>query len=227
MSVIRAHAALEALLDPSHEVSQAEVLVGHFGGLRRLLASPRRDLRAAGLSLEAARRISAVRELAQALLRGQRPRKRALLDARAVAELLPHLAWHPVEEVWLVPLDRGARPLGRVLIARGGAASCAIFPSEVLSVALRCRARSIYLLHNHPSGDPTPSEEDVRFTEKLVTAARLIGVQLEDHVVVGGGRYAAMLARKRGALRLDGLRAQRWKRKGTLTRFSLPWKEGT
>jgi DNA repair protein RadC len=144
-----------------------------------------------------------------------------------VACSLPHLAWHRVEEVWALPVDARLRPLERVLIARGGAASCAVTPAEILAVALRVRARGLFLVHNHPSGDPTPSPDDIAFTARLLEAAAVLDVRIEDHLVLGGGRFASVLSRRRGALRRLVAGAQRWKRSGTVTRRSLPPNCGT
>jgi DNA repair protein RadC len=88
------------------------------------------------------------------------------------------------EEVWLLGLDarNGLRLVKRV--AQGGAHGCAVMPRDILRPALREGASAIILVHNHPSGDPTPSPDDVLMTRALATACDAVGIALLDHVIV-------------------------------------------
>jgi DNA repair protein RadC len=70
-------------------------------------------------------------------------------------------------------------------------------PAEVIQPAVRDNAPSIIVVHNHPSGDPTPSAEDVAITRELVSAGKLMGVELLDHVVIGNGNRYVSLNEKR------------------------------
>jgi DNA repair protein RadC len=65
-------------------------------------------------------------------------------------------------------------------------------PREVFAAAIRDRASSILLVHNHPSGDPTPSPDDLAITKQLVGAGKLVGIPLLDHVIVAGDRYVSL-----------------------------------
>lgn len=192
--------ALEALIGPPSESSPGlgRALVEHFGSLRGLLVSRPTELVAAGLAPEVAHRIAATRRLATALMR--RRRSRRLLSPRLVVRQVPHLSWHPVEEIWVIPVDGTMRALGCTLVARGNSASCAVTPGEIFGPALRHRARGVFVVHNHPSGDPTPSPTDLVFTERLREAAKLLALNIEDHLVVGGGRFASILTRRRGEI---------------------------
>ena len=67
-----------------------------------------------------------------------------------------------------------------------------VYPREVAKRALELGARAIIMVHNHPSGDPTPSPEDVALTDRLRRAGELIGIKVLDHVVVGQGRFVSM-----------------------------------
>lgn len=192
--------ALELIIGPAHgsQAGLGQALVTHFGSLRGLLVSRSAELIAAGLAPEAARRIAATRRLATALVRRRRARR--LLSPRLVVRLVPHLSWHPTEEVWVIAVDGTMRALGCTLVARGSAASCAVTPGEILGPALRHRARGVFVVHNHPSGDPTPSPTDLVFTERLREAAKLLVVNIEDHLVVAGDRFASILTRRHGAI---------------------------
>lgn len=195
----RALSMLDALLAGGHHGPPTGALVAHFGGLRRLLLARPSELSAAGLDGERIARITATRGLWRALLRPTRARR--LLSPQLVAGALPHLSWHEVEEVWVLPVDAGLRLLSRVLVARGSAASCAVTAAEIFGPALRSRARGLFVVHNHPSGDPTPSASDLAFTERLVAASKLLSLRVEDHLVVGADRWASILTRRRGSCR--------------------------
>jgi len=110
-----------------------------------------------------------------------------------VAWARPRLAALDHEEVWLLSLDgrNGLRASQRV--AQGGLHGCALTPRDVLRPALRDAASAIVLVHNHPSGDPSPSPEDVDMTRALGAACDVVGVPLIDHVVVARGGAASLL----------------------------------
>ncbi len=74
----------------------------------------------------------------------------------------------------------------------------AVHPREIFHQAIRHHAASILVAHNHPSGDPTPSPEDIDFTKKLVEAGNTIGIPVQDHLVIGRGRYVSL--RQNGCL---------------------------
>lgn len=96
----------------------------------------------------------------------------------------PRLATLDHEEVWLLTLDahNGVKSTRR--IAQGGLHGCALTTRDILTPALRDAASAIVLVHNHPSGDPKPSPEDVRMTRAVADACEIVGVPLFDHVVV-------------------------------------------
>jgi DNA repair protein RadC len=110
----------------------------------------------------------------------------------------PRLAALDHEEVWLLGLDGKNGLRGAQRVAQGGAHGCALLPRDVLRPAVRDGASAIILLHNHPSGDPTPSLDDVRMTRALASACEIVGINLLDHVVVA--REGASSLRDLGAL---------------------------
>ena len=136
----------------------------------------------------------AVRILA-ALELGRRAWEHALGEHRDVVSSFdavarwarPRLASLDHEEVWLLALD-GRNGLRTALrIAQGGMHGCALTPRDILRPALRDGASAIVLVHNHPSGDPSPSQEDVRMTRAVAMACEVVGLELLDHVVVARG----------------------------------------
>ena len=99
----------------------------------------------------------------------------------------------PQEEVHVIALNSRNRVISRRMIYRGNVNSSTVRPAEILRCAVVTGAPSIAMLHNHPSGDPTPSCTDVSITKDVRKAAELMGITLLDHVVTGEGRrYVSM-----------------------------------
>ncbi len=101
----------------------------------------------------------------------------------------PHLRDLPVEEFHVAILDAQHRLERDVLITRGLLNSSLVHPREVFREAIAERAAAVILVHNHPSGDPTPSAEDVAMTAEVKAAAAALSVVLHDHIIVGNGRW--------------------------------------
>jgi DNA repair protein RadC len=91
----------------------------------------------------------------------------------------------------VVLLDARHRVLGEEIVSEGSLTSSIVHPREVFLPAVRESAGAMVLVHNHPSGDPRPSDEDVAVTRRLVHAAELLGIRVLDHVIVGDGSYAS------------------------------------
>lgn len=159
--------------------------------LRRLAARPPAELqRTPGIGPAKGARLVAAFELAARLSRETRPvspRIGSPLDVmRVVAPALRDL---PVEEFHLLALDSRSRVLRDVLITRGLLDSSLVHPREVFRAAIAEGAAGIILVHNHPSGDPTPSAEDRAVTRQLVAAGQLLDLPVYDHVIVAGDRH--------------------------------------
>lgn len=95
------------------------------------------------------------------------------------------------EEFLLVPLDGKNRALGFHVVSVGTLTASLVHPREVYKLAILENAAAIILVHNHPSGDPTPSAEDVAITQRLKDAGELLGIRILDHVVIGDDRYVS------------------------------------
>ena len=94
------------------------------------------------------------------------------------------------EHFWAVLLNAKNHFLMAHLVATGTQSASLVHPREVLGPALREGAASLLLIHNHPSGDPTPSREDIRLTRQLAEAARMMDLTVHDHIVIGNGTLA-------------------------------------
>ena len=114
-------------------------------------------------------------------------------DASDVAAFFrPKLALSPNESMWALFLDVRGQPIGFEQIAQGTLTACLVHPREVFGPAIRIRAAQIVLVHNHPSGDPSPSDEDYRLTERMMEAGQLLGIPVVDHVVIGKAGFASV-----------------------------------
>ena len=112
------------------------------------------------------------------------------LDPQSVYELMRPLAHAPVEEFHVVLLDVRGRLLRSERIAQGSLTQCPVNPRDVFRTAVREAAHGVVFVHNHPSGDPSPSSpEDIDLTERLRAGAELVGVLARDHVIVAAGGY--------------------------------------
>ena len=96
------------------------------------------------------------------------------------------------EEMKLLLLNTKARLIGESNISKGTVNSAVVSPRELFLEALQKNAVFIILLHNHPSGDPTPSKEDIIVTKRVIEAGKLIGIELLDHIIIGNNCYTSM-----------------------------------
>ncbi len=103
------------------------------------------------------------------------------------------------EELKLLFLNARLRLIDDMVISRGTVNASMITPREIYLEALRHHAVSIVLLHNHPSGEPSPSEDDLQFTERVRQAGEMLGVSLLDHIIIGDAEYCSL--KERGSLK--------------------------
>lgn len=169
------------------------VLSGCGGSLRRLSQRPVAALTTnAGVGLTRAVVIHAALELGRRQAVESREDGAPLRGPRDVyLAYAPRLEDLPVEEFHVAVLDAQHRLERDVTVTRGILNSSLVHPREVFREAIAERAAAIVLVHNHPSGDPTPSADDRSVTAQLVAAGRLLDIPVHDHVIVGRGRYVS------------------------------------
>ena len=112
--------------------------------------------------------------------------------------LLPRYSLRPVETFGVLALDVRHRLLRDSIVSIGCLTSTLVHPREVFFEAVQARAAALVLYHNHPSGDPEPSADDLALTRRLASAGSLMGIEVLDHVVLGAGRYVSL--KQRGSL---------------------------
>jgi DNA repair protein RadC len=103
----------------------------------------------------------------------------------------------PAEEFWVILLDAKNRPSGMAQVSVGCLTWSVVHPREVYGPAVRMGAAAIIVAHNHPSGDPEPSAQDLEITKRLIAAGELLGIPLLDHLVCGDSSFVGL--RSRGA----------------------------
>ncbi|MCM2333330.1 MAG: DNA repair protein RadC [Anaeromyxobacteraceae bacterium] len=111
------------------------------------------------------------------------------LDPGRVYEFMRPLAHAQVEEFHVVLLDVRGRLIRTERVAQGSVSQCPVSPRDTLRTAVREGAHGVVFVHNHPSGDATPSIEDGELTERLRAASELVGVMARDHVIVASSGY--------------------------------------
>jgi len=147
------------------------------------------------IGTEAANAVRAAIELGRRALRARDVRPRVRTAREAYLYLEPALAARRRERFHVLCLSARRVLLADVLVAEGTEDGCLVDPREVFSVALAVGAAGVVLAHNHPSGNPKPSEHDIVLTERAVEAGQLLGIYVVDHLVVGAGGYLSMAER--------------------------------
>jgi len=163
------------------------------GSLRRMAMQPVATLtKTGGVGRARAVTVHAALELGRRLAAETRDDGAPVRSPRDVARLFaPRLEDLPVEEFHVAILDAQHRLERDVTITRGLLTSSLVHPREVFREAIAERAAALILVHNHPSGDPTPSADDRLVTEQLVAAGKLLDIPVHDHIIIGRGRYTS------------------------------------
>lgn len=118
------------------------------------------------------------------------PTGMAIRHPQDVFQLMEPFARVEQQEVfWVIPLNSQHRTKGPVVVTRGTLNVSLVHPREVFLRAICANSAAVILCHNHPSGDPTPSPDDHVTTEQLVAAGKLLDIPVQDHVIIGWGRY--------------------------------------
>jgi len=104
--------------------------------------------------------------------------------SRDVAAMFPEAARLPQEAFWVLTLDQKHREIDRHLVSLGTLTASLVHPREVYRPALIDGAAAVLFVHNHPSGDPTPSHEDRKLTTRLIEAGEILGIRVLDHVII-------------------------------------------
>ena len=188
-----------------------DVLIAYEGNLMQLAgSSPKQMQKIAGIGTARAEKIAASLELGKRLARfhAEKPK---ITDPADVADLMmSKLRYLQKEIVCVLALDtkgnvtstgkagevagelRWGKMLGEATVFEGTLNASVFHPREIFRFAIEQSANSIILVHNHPSGDPQPSQEDIRATKQLIEAGNQIGIKVLDHVILGDGIFVSL-----------------------------------
>ncbi len=172
----------------------AKVLLARFGDFAGVVAAPVPELLSVeGMGEAGAAAVKTVHAAALRLTLAA-ARERPALDgwSRLLDHLHATLARERVEQFRVLFLDARNRLIADEALGRGTVNHTPVYPREVVRRALELHATALILVHNHPSGDPTPSRADVEMTREVKAAAAALGLALHDHVVVGLGRTVSL-----------------------------------
>ncbi len=178
-------------------VDLATALLGHFGGIKQLLGVSAEELSAfKGVGPAKVAQIRAALELGRRVAMTtawDRPCIKSPENAASlVMEEMRHL---DREHFCALLLNTKNQVLVRETISIGTLNSSAIHPRELFKAAIRRSAAGVILVHNHPSGDPTPSCQDIEVTNRLIEAGNIIGIEVLDHLVIGDNRFTSFKAK--------------------------------
>ena len=151
----------------------------------------------------AAQVLAAVELGRRTLVRPGRERPRLNTPRELAAHLLPLYGAHAVEQFGIVMLDTKHRVIRTKIVAVGSLDTTVVHPREVFREATAASAAAIVLFHNHPSGDPSPSTDDLVLTTRLVNAGDVMGIEVVDHLILADQRYYSLVESGRLQLRAE------------------------
>ncbi len=174
----------------------AKALLARFGGLAGVLGAPSEDVRRIkGVGPSLALDLKLVHEATVRMGRGEVAKRPVISSWSALlAYARTAIAHEPREQFRVLFLDKKNQLIADEVMNRGTVDHAPVYPREVMRLALELSASAVILVHNHPSGDPTPSAADVEMTRQVVEAGRPLRIAVHDHLVVGREGVASFKA---------------------------------
>ncbi len=172
-------------------VQLATRILSGAGGLRKLPDLSLEELREYnGIGPDKAVTIRAALELGSRLATAPRETERSISSPRQAADFfMEELRYKKKEFFKILLLNTKNHVISREEISVGSLSASIVHPREIFNIPLRKSAASVILFHNHPSGDPSPSQEDLEVTRRLVDAGNILGITVRDHIIIGDGCY--------------------------------------
>ncbi|KKG15937.1 DNA repair protein RadC [Methanosarcina sp. 2.H.T.1A.6] len=174
-------------------VSLCSRILSEYSIKQLSLANVSRLTQVKGVGKAKATQIAAVFELARRLETFIEEPKRKICSPKDVYTLMyPKMREQKKEKFITLYLDTKNQILKEEVVSIGSLNASIVHPREVFKSALLESSASVIMVHNHPSGDPSPSREDIMVTEKLVEGGKLLGIDILDHIIIGDGRYVSL-----------------------------------
>ena len=175
-------------------VELSQDILNYFGGLKSFNDLSTKELLVIkGVGTAKAVQIKAAVELGKRQATLSSEKRGVIRTPGDVAQLLmPELRFLTQEVFKIILLDIKNQIITRKTISKGGLSSSIVHPREVFKEAIRHSSAAIILVHNHPSGIPEPSKDDIGITRRLIEAGRILGIDVLDHIIIGDGRFISM-----------------------------------
>lgn len=189
--IIRTGSSKERVVDVAARILNYSKIYPGLIGLNHI--SMRELMSIKGIGRVKAIQLLCIAELTKRMAKATNEGGLKLITPESVANYymqdMRHLAQ---EKILLVMLDSKSKIMKDMIISSGTINSSLLSPREIYLTALKYEAVGIILLHNHPSGDPTPSKEDINTTKRMKEAGNLIGIKLMDHIIIGDNKYVSL-----------------------------------
>ncbi|MDU0329741.1 RadC family protein [Paenibacillus barengoltzii] len=178
-------------------VHMAQRLLAELGGLRGLVDVSLEEMTSLkGIGPAKAVQLKAGIELGQRLAKSRLPDQAVIRSPHDAAELLmEQMRYLQKEHFVCLFLNTKNHVIAQETLSIGSLNASIVHPREVFRAAIKCSSASVVCAHNHPSGDPTPSPEDIRMTRRLCEAGEIIGIDVLDHIVIGDGKFVSLKER--------------------------------
>ena len=176
----------------------AKELIAAFGSFAEVIAAPQARLeKIKGVGAATITELKLVQAAANRLIRGEVKKRPVLSSWSAVLDYCRSVqAFADVEQFRILFLDKRNQVIADEVQQTGTVDHTPVYPREVVKRALELSATAIILVHNHPSGDPTPSRADIQMTQQIIAVATPLGISVHDHIVVGKEGHASLKGMK-------------------------------
>ena len=170
-----------------------QALADEYPSIHQLVNADADDLMAIkGMRRQKARQVAAIMELIRTAYSDSDAAPVIIRSPADVYALVSHMSFLDVEHVRIIGLNTKNHVILNRLVSTGTANASIVHPRETFRALIRRSCTGAIVVHNHPSGDPTPSAEDIALTKKLVEAGEIIDITVLDHIIVGQVRYVSM-----------------------------------
>lgn len=178
-------------------IGLAEHMLGRFNGIRGIASASVEELSSIkGLGTAKSAQIKAMVELGKRLAATALDPRSAIRNPQDVVDcVMPFLRDEPQENFMAIFLNTKNEILKTRIITTGTLDSSLITPRELFREAMSMNSAAVIVAHNHPSGDPTPSREDIAITKRLCQAGEMVGIEVLDHLIIGDGRSLSLKER--------------------------------
>lgn len=171
-------------------------LLDKFGDLGKMLSADVSEFRSVkGLGKAKSITLSAVFELSRRIKSSPYEKREKFLSPEMIAgKFIPRFLGHTNEEFLVLLLNTSNQIIREITVSQGSLNQTIVHPREVFKKAISESANSIVLIHNHPSGNPNPSKEDIKITRQLIDAGKIIDIKILDHIIIAGEKFTSLRA---------------------------------